>query len=123
MAWMAAPVALSRRAYWFTFGCGVEYEGELTSFQSCQSLIGTSELTSVMRPWSPSLIQFPIEYIVRSLFTTVLVADLFLMMNLQLWRHTKEFQASGASTSYDRLMSEIEEAGGAPQPVAPQQAA
>ena len=39
-------------------------------------------------------IQFPIEYIVRSLFTTVLVADLFMMMNLALWRHTKEFQAS-----------------------------
>jgi hypothetical protein len=81
-----------------------------------KSLIGTSAMTSIMRPWSPSLIQFPIEYIVRSLFTTVLVADLFLMMNLQLWRHTKEFQASPEAASYDRLMSEIEEAGGTPQP-------
>ena len=81
-----------------------------------KSLIGTSEMTSIMRPWSPSLIQFPIEYIVRSLFTTVLVADLFMLMNLQLWRHTKEFQDSPEAASYDRLMSEIEEAGGAPQP-------
>ena len=87
-----------------------------------KSLIGTSAMTSIMRPWSPSLIQFPIEYIVRSLFTTVLVADLFMLMNLQLWRHTKEFQASPEAASYDRLMSEIEEAGGASQP-APQQAA
>ena len=83
-----------------------------------KSLIGTSEVTSIVRPWSPSLIQFPIEYIVRSLFTTVLVADLFLMMNLQLWKHTKEFQASPEAASYDRLMTEIEEAGGAPQTAA-----
>lgn len=80
-----------------------------------KSLIGTSELTSIMRPWSPSLIQFPIEYLVRSMFTTVLVADLFMLMNLQLWKHTKEFQTSPEAASYDRLMSEIEEAGGAPQ--------
>jgi hypothetical protein len=83
-----------------------------------KSLIGTEEATSIMRPWSPSLIQFPIEYVARSLFTTVLVADLFLMMNLQLWKHTKEFQASPDAASYDRLMVEIEEAGGAPQPAA-----
>ncbi|WP_395611863.1 hypothetical protein [Allosphingosinicella sp.] len=83
-----------------------------------KSLIGTSAMTSILRPWSPSLIQFPIEYIVRSLFTTVLVADLFMLMNLQLWRHTKEFQDSPEAASYDRLMTEIEEAGGAPQPQA-----
>src|SRR5205085_11399890 len=80
-----------------------------------KSLVGTSEVSSLLRPWSPSLIQFPIEYVVRSLFTTVLVADLFMLMNLQLWRHTKEFQDSPEAASYDRLMSEIEEAGGAPQ--------
>lgn len=85
-----------------------------------KSLVGTSAMTSILRPWSPALIQFPIEYVVRSLFTTVLVADLFMLMNLQLWKHTKEFQASPDAESYDRLMSEIEEAGGAPQaPVAP----
>ena len=83
-----------------------------------KALIGTSETTSLMRPWSPGLIQFPIEYFVRSLFTTVLVADLFMMMNLQLWKHTKEFQATPDAESYDRLMTEIEEAGAAPQPPA-----
>ena len=49
-----------------------------------------------------------------ALITTVLVADLFMLMNLQLWRHTKEFQASPDAASYDRLMVEIEEAGFAP---------
>jgi hypothetical protein len=80
-----------------------------------KSLVGFEKASSFVRPWSPSLIQFPIEYIVRSLFTTVMVADLFLMMNLQLWKHTKEFQASPVAASYDRLMTEIEEAGAAPQ--------
>lgn len=79
-----------------------------------RSLIGTDPQTSAIRPWDPNLIQFPVEYIVRSLFTTVLVADLFMMMNLQLWKHTKEFQASPDAASYDRLMIEIEEAGFAP---------
>ncbi len=59
-----------------------------------RSLIGTDPQTSAIRPWDPNLLQFPIEYIVRSLFTTVLVADLFMMMNLALWKHTKDFQAS-----------------------------
>jgi hypothetical protein len=88
------------------------------------ALVGLESGSSVIQLWKPDVIQFPIEYIVRSLFTTVLVADMFMLMNLQLWRHTKEFQASPEAASYDRLMSEIEEAGGAPQPQpAPQQAA
>jgi hypothetical protein len=84
-----------------------------------RSLIGTDPQTSAIRPWDTHLIQFPIEYIVRSLFTTVLVADLFMNMNLQLWKHTKEFQDSPDAEAYDRLMNEIEEAGAAPgQPTA-----
>lgn len=82
-----------------------------------RALIGTDPQTSAIRPWDPNLLLFPVEYIVRSLFTTVLVADLFMMMNLQLWKHTKEFQASPDAESYDRLMTEIEEAGAAPQQV------
>ncbi|MEA3013436.1 MAG: hypothetical protein QOD42_1981 [Sphingomonadales bacterium] len=76
-----------------------------------KSLVGMDEATSLMRPWSPSLFQLPLEYFVRSLFTTVLVADLFMLMNLSLWRHTQAFQASPEAQSYDRLMTEIEEAG------------
>lgn len=75
-----------------------------------RSLIGVDSETSLMRPWSPALIQFPLEYFVRSLFTTVVVADLFMQMNLSLWRHSKSFAASPEADAYDRLMSEIEEA-------------
>jgi len=80
-----------------------------------RSLIGTDPQTSAIRPWDANLFQFPLEYIVRSLFTTVLVADLFMMMNLALWKHSKDFQALPEAESYDRLMTEIEEAGTAPQ--------
>ena len=83
-------------------------------------VLGFDSDTSLMQPWQLGVIQFPIEFIVRSLFTTVLVADLFMLMNLQLWQHTREFQASPEAASYDRLMVEIEEAGGAPQAPAPQ---
>jgi hypothetical protein len=75
------------------------------------ALIGLDENSSLVRPWDPNLIQFPIEYIVRSLFTTALVADLFMLMNLSVWQHTKAFAASPQAGSYDRLMNEIEEAG------------
>ena len=85
-----------------------------------QSFIGTDAQTSMVRPWDPQLIQFPIDYFVRSMFTTVLVADLFMIMNLQLWKHSKEFQATPEAASYDRLMVEIEEAGAGP-PQAPVQ--
>jgi hypothetical protein len=86
------------------------------------ALLGFDSTGSLLQIWKPDVIQFPIEYIVRSLFTTVLVADLFMLMNLQLWKHTKEFQASPDAASYDRLMVEIEEAGGAPQQPAAQAA-
>jgi hypothetical protein len=76
-----------------------------------KSLIGTDEATSAMRPWDLQLIQFPLEYFVRSLFTTAVVADLFMMMNLSLWRHSRDFQGSPEAEHYDRIMSEIEEVG------------
>jgi uncharacterized membrane protein YvlD (DUF360 family) len=84
------------------------------AFRQAQ-VLGFDSTESLMQPWQLGVIQFPIEYLVRSLFTTVLVADLFMMMNLQLWKHTKEFQASPEAESYDRLMVEIEEAGAAPK--------
>lgn len=80
------------------------------------ALLGFDSGSSVLQLWKPDVIQFPVEFVVRSMFTMVLVADLFMLMNLQLWRHTKTFQDSPEAATYDRLMSEIEEAGGEPQP-------
>jgi hypothetical protein len=76
-------------------------------------LIGTNEATSIMRPWDPQLFQFPLEYIVRSLFTTVVIADLFMLMNVALWRNSKMIEGTPEGQNYDRIMANIEEAGGA----------
>jgi hypothetical protein len=78
-----------------------------------KGLVGTSELTSIMRPWDPQLLQFPLEYIGRSLFTTVVVADLFMLMNVAMWRNSKVIEGTPEGQNYDRIMANIEEAGGA----------
>lgn len=77
-----------------------------------RSVLGASNATSLFRPWNSTAIQFPIEYVVRSLFTMALVSDLIMLMNLALWRQSQAFHAAPEAAQYDRLMSEIEEAGG-----------
>lgn len=77
-----------------------------------RSLLGVDADASLLRPWDPEVLRFPVEYLSRSLFVTVLVADLFMLMNLSVWRHTKTFVSTPRAGEYDRLMSEIEEAGG-----------
>ena len=75
-------------------------------------IVGTEEGTSMIRPWSPDLFRFPIEFATHSLFTMALASDLFMAMNLSVWLHTKAFVASPEAREYDRRMAEIDEAGG-----------
>ncbi len=77
-----------------------------------RTILGANAATSLVRPWNANVIQFPIEYVVRSLFTMALVADLIMLMNLALWRQSQAFHAAPEAAQYDRLMTEIEEAGG-----------
>jgi hypothetical protein len=77
-----------------------------------RTILGASAASSLVRPWNADVLQFPIEYVVRSLFTMALVADLIMLMNLALWRQSQAFQAAPEAANYDRLMTEIEEAGG-----------
>lgn len=77
------------------------------------SLIGTNAQTSMMRPWDPNIFQFPLEYISRSLFTTAAVADLFMLMNLALWKNSKVIEGTPEGQAYDHVMANIEEIGGA----------
>ncbi len=65
-------------------------------------LVGFDSDTSLMRPWK--LIQFYLEYTGRSLFITLLVVDLFMLMNLSVWMHTKQFEKSESAAHYDRIM-------------------
>jgi hypothetical protein len=68
-------------------------------------LVGFDSETSLVRPWK--LIQFYLEYTGRSLFITILVVDLFMLMNLSVWVHTKQFEKSEAAANYDRIMGNL----------------
>ena len=74
------------------------------------ALIG-GEGSSILRPWNPRVLQFPIDFFGRSLFTTVVVADLIMQMNVSMWRHDKQSEGVAEAAHYDRMMAEIEEAG------------
>jgi hypothetical protein len=76
-----------------------------------RALVGISEATSLLRPWDTKVIQFPIDFFGRSLFTTVIVADLIMTMTVSMWRHDKLSEGAPEAAHYDRLMAEIEEAG------------
>ena len=63
-----------------------------------KTLLGFSEATSLARPWSWSVLRWLlVEVFGRSLFTTVLVADLFMRLNTILWTtHSRQTAASPA---------------------------
>lgn len=70
-------------------------------------LIGLDEKTSVFRPID--LAGFVIELLGRSLFMTLLGADLFMRMNLAAWKHERTLAASPAAAHYHRAMGELEQ--------------
>lgn len=86
------------------------FVGNLGFGPNSMSLIGL-EGSSVLRPWNPRVLQFPIDFFGRSLFTTVVVADLIMQMNVSMWRHDKQSEGVAEAAHYDRMMAEIEEAG------------
>lgn len=82
--------------------------GDWTEFFSGmdrKTLLGFHEETSLFRPWSWRLIRWlAIEMLGRSLFTTVLVADLFMRVNKIVWSSGRQLATSTHVEHYDRLM-------------------
>ena len=70
-------------------------------------LIGLDEKTSVLRPID--LVEFLLELIGRSMFMTLLGADLFMRMNLSAWKHSRTLEGSPAEANYHRVMGELEQ--------------
>ena len=68
-------------------------------------VIGTNNETSAFRPWSLTLHTKWIEYIGRSLFMTVLFADLLVWISHLVWREEKAFVGSEAAAGFDRTMT------------------
>ena len=70
-------------------------------------LVGLDVKTSLLGPLD--LIGFFLEVIGRSLFMTVLGADLFMRMNLSTWQHHRTLAGSSAAEGYDRVMGAMEQ--------------
>jgi hypothetical protein len=68
-------------------------------------LIGFDSDTSIARPWK--IFQFAIEYAGRSLFTSTLMADLFMLVNLSVWTRMRQFAKTETAENYDRLMGRM----------------
>jgi hypothetical protein len=75
-----------------------------------KTLLGFSEKTSMFRPWSWRIIRWLVmEPVVRSLFTTVLAADLFMRVNQAVWRYSRELPSGPHADGYDHLMSVLDQ--------------
>ncbi len=77
---------------------------ELLSGFDRKTLLGFSPSTSVWRPWDWHLIRwFLIEPLGRSLFTTLLVADLFVRIHRSVWGYSRQLASSPDAAKYDRV--------------------
>jgi len=75
-----------------------------------KTLLGFTEAGSLFRPWSWRVLRYLIvEPLGRSLFTTILVADLFMRINVSVWFYGKQLAGSGNAEEYDRLMGLFKE--------------
>lgn len=76
-------------------------------------VLGIDHKTALMNPLD--VVEFLLEVLNRSMFLTVLWADLFMRMNLKAWRHAQEFAGTPAAENYGTVMQEF---GRVSQPVA-----
>lgn len=53
------------------------------------------------------VVEFVLEVLSRSMFVTVLGADLFMRMNLKAWQHQQEFRGTPEAENYNRVMDEL----------------
>jgi hypothetical protein len=71
-------------------------------------LVGFDKNESVWRPWNLNLHNFWIEFVGKSLFLTVLFADLMMQMNLSIWNQEKQFYRTEAAAGYDKEMQNLQ---------------
>ena len=69
-------------------------------------LVGTDPGSSLVRP--RQVVRFGLDFAGRSLFVTVLGADLLLRATLAAWRDQRAFQATPAAAGFDRVTEALE---------------
>lgn len=70
-------------------------------------LVGLDPKTSLLRPLD--LVEFFLEVVSRSMFVTVLGADLFVWMSVTEWKNSKAFAGTTGAADYDRTMQAMQE--------------
>lgn len=70
-----------------------------------QTIVGTDKEKSLIRPWSLDLHAKWIEFLGRSLFLTVLFADVLVRMSLSVWREEKAFVGTEPAAAFDQTMT------------------
>lgn len=130
LLWLAAPLAYLTRARTFTrplcspedlrglagvqviawalilasAACLIAYAASWQAFGL--RLVGLRPTTSLLRPWE--LARYFLDFLGRSLFVTVLGADLLLRATLSAWRHQREFLQADRAKVYNRLMEKLD---------------
>ena len=70
-------------------------------------LVGTDSHESMLRPWSLEIHRKWIEYLGRSLFMTVLFADVLVRMVLSMWREERAFAGTPAGAEFDKSLAAL----------------
>jgi hypothetical protein len=130
LLWLAAPLAYLARAGTFTRPlcsqedlrglarvqavawvliiassvCLITYAASWQAFGL--RLVGLQPRTSLVRPWAVA--RYFLDFFGRSMFVTVLGADLLLRATLSAWRHEREFLQADRAKEYDRLMEKLD---------------
>ncbi|MBA4066040.1 MAG: hypothetical protein C0501_20435 [Isosphaera sp.] len=82
------------------------------------TILGFSDRDSLLRPWNLDLHAIWIELAGRSLFLTVLFADLLVRMALSVWREERAFAGTPGAAAFDATMTglagSVEGVGGRP---------
>ncbi|MCI0455464.1 MAG: DUF4339 domain-containing protein [Gemmataceae bacterium] len=98
---LVTPLALPR------MGGGPDQPGGQLELRT---LLGFSSDSSLARPWDWRILRWlVIETLGRSLFTTILVADLFMRINRSVWYYSRQLAATQHADGYDQLMNKLGE--------------
>jgi hypothetical protein len=84
-----------------------------------RTIVGFEKTTSMIRPWSLELHAKWIEFLGRSLFLTVLFADVLVWIALSVWREERAFAGTPPAAAFDQTMTGLAEAlaPGRPEPL------
>jgi hypothetical protein len=104
---------VERAQWWYVVilsaGFGLLIMYALTGRVLGQRIVGFGKTEGIIGFWSFlwHATQFAVDYIGRSLFITAIAMDYFLLMNVSVWRTTREFEKTEAAGAYEGTIEEL----------------